>query len=222
MNKTKIITGGIIGLTILLNAGVSLAADSCNVSTSCEDLGYTSSISDCSTRNVKCPFNSSKVACLDEKISNGWNNFSSYAYWLYDGSIAFSIDDVPTSSLATNYIGGIVKKMTSGYSNQYPLDIYLGKISAGTWYSVRATCEEKGGILLGYINSTQESTINTAIQEAKDAGLQIYLSEIDRNETHWEKDFSDTTARIYTGSSGSTANKTSSYPGYCFHRFYLQ
>ncbi|MFI3241026.1 MAG: hypothetical protein R3Y43_00490 [Alphaproteobacteria bacterium] len=61
MNKTKLITGGTIGLTFLLNSGISLATDTCTISTSCEDLGYTET--SCEGNSIKCPFDTSKMYC---------------------------------------------------------------------------------------------------------------------------------------------------------------
>ncbi|MFI3241961.1 MAG: hypothetical protein R3Y43_05280 [Alphaproteobacteria bacterium] len=64
MNKRKIITGGAIGLTFLLNAGIALATDSCAISTSCEDLGYLMNETNCSGFvSIKCPFDKTKLFC---------------------------------------------------------------------------------------------------------------------------------------------------------------
>ncbi|MFI3242052.1 MAG: hypothetical protein R3Y43_05745 [Alphaproteobacteria bacterium] len=62
MNK-RIITGGTIGLTFLLNANITLATDSCSVSASCEELGYTDTDSDCDNYLI-CPFDKTQVFCV--------------------------------------------------------------------------------------------------------------------------------------------------------------
>ncbi|MFI3241544.1 MAG: hypothetical protein R3Y43_03145 [Alphaproteobacteria bacterium] len=60
MNKTKIITGGVMGLTFLLNANISFA-DTCVVASNCEELGYTDT--NCIGNALKCPFDTSKMFC---------------------------------------------------------------------------------------------------------------------------------------------------------------
>ncbi|MFI3242348.1 MAG: hypothetical protein R3Y43_07265 [Alphaproteobacteria bacterium] len=63
MNKTKIITGGTIGLTFLLNANIIFAAESCAVASSCEELGYKKTVSDCGESGLRCPFDTDKMYC---------------------------------------------------------------------------------------------------------------------------------------------------------------
>ncbi|MFI3241630.1 MAG: hypothetical protein R3Y43_03600 [Alphaproteobacteria bacterium] len=60
MNRRKIITGGVMGLTFLLNANISFA-DTCAVASNCEELGYTDT--NCIGNALKCPFDTSKMFC---------------------------------------------------------------------------------------------------------------------------------------------------------------
>ncbi|MFI3241782.1 MAG: hypothetical protein R3Y43_04370 [Alphaproteobacteria bacterium] len=60
MNKTKIIAGGTIGLTLLLNANITFA-DACAVASGCEELGYTET--KCIGSHLKCPFDLTKLFC---------------------------------------------------------------------------------------------------------------------------------------------------------------
>ncbi|MFI3241008.1 MAG: hypothetical protein R3Y43_00400 [Alphaproteobacteria bacterium] len=69
MNRIKLITGGTIGLTFLLNVGITFAADSCEVASSCEELGYTETSCTLGVSSIKCPFDSSKMYC--DKIGSG-------------------------------------------------------------------------------------------------------------------------------------------------------
>ncbi|MFI3242202.1 MAG: hypothetical protein R3Y43_06515 [Alphaproteobacteria bacterium] len=73
MKKTKLITGGIIGLTFLLNTSLASAiVDGCNVSTSCQELGYKKQTCD---NSIKCPFDPSYAYCQAETkygITSSW------------------------------------------------------------------------------------------------------------------------------------------------------
>lgn len=54
----------IIGSTSLLSAGAAWAAISCTASPSCADLGYNTTASNCSGDYLTCPFDTSKVFCI--------------------------------------------------------------------------------------------------------------------------------------------------------------
>ncbi|MFI3242057.1 MAG: hypothetical protein R3Y43_05770 [Alphaproteobacteria bacterium] len=163
MNKTKLITGGTIGLTFLLNANITLATDTCAVTSSCEALGYTKSASNC-TEYVKCPFNTSLVACTKEKLATGY-------YLLKDGRVT-NDTSIATSStvrgiVVSNYSGG-------GYS------VYVGgTTSTYDWYEARAYCIENYGgasIPSHYTLWPHITTINNALSAVSSSIPQINLS----------------------------------------------
>lgn len=60
MKKTALIIGG----ASLLGTGAAWAAITCTASPSCADLGYTTAVSDCSGDYIVCPFDTSKVSCI--------------------------------------------------------------------------------------------------------------------------------------------------------------
>lgn len=65
MKKIGLMIGGIS----LLSAGASWAAISCTAAPSCATLGYTESSGSC-TNYVACPFDTSKVACLEKDCTD--------------------------------------------------------------------------------------------------------------------------------------------------------
>ncbi|MFI3241983.1 MAG: hypothetical protein R3Y43_05395 [Alphaproteobacteria bacterium] len=96
MNK-KIITGGTIGLTFLLNANISLATDSCAVASNCEELGYTETSCTFGFSSIKCPFDSSKMHCdkIGTGISNGYcyENNELVGVQIADTNYCISLDE---------------------------------------------------------------------------------------------------------------------------------
>ncbi|MFI3241984.1 MAG: phage tail protein [Alphaproteobacteria bacterium] len=115
MNKTNIITGGIIGLTFLLNVGIASAVDNCNVSASCEDLGYTMKATQCTTgKMIKCPFNPVYAICQSASAVGDLKyslRSSDHDGWLLCNGSTYSVSEYPELSavLGSNF-GGAGKR----------------------------------------------------------------------------------------------------------------
>ncbi|MFI3242062.1 MAG: hypothetical protein R3Y43_05795 [Alphaproteobacteria bacterium] len=167
MKKTKIITGGIIGLAFLLNAGISLAADNCSVSTSCASLGYITEASNCQ-RGVHCPFDSSKVACIHEEIAIG-------DYLLSDGTFSKDPELDSGNGWTTScwggwcdIIAGVVIETTGG---GFPVTVYTSRYPASataSWSTANDECLQSQD---GYMRSTLIDPPSTSYYDTINASL---------------------------------------------------
>ncbi|MFI3241523.1 MAG: hypothetical protein R3Y43_03040 [Alphaproteobacteria bacterium] len=96
MNKIKIITGGTIGLTFLLNSGMSSATDTCTVASNCAELGYTET--SCEGNSIKCPFDTSKMYCGSTYTGPDVVSCATVGVW-------YNADGTCSSSDTSNAIG---------------------------------------------------------------------------------------------------------------------
>ncbi|MFI3241641.1 MAG: hypothetical protein R3Y43_03655 [Alphaproteobacteria bacterium] len=101
MNK-RIITGGTIGLTLLLNVNISFAAESCAVATSCDELGYTMNVDDCVKGEpyLVCPFDVNKANCRHKYC------YGVYSWEVNDTSKEITGVRIPNVNLCLSLIEG--------------------------------------------------------------------------------------------------------------------
>ncbi len=140
----KLIT--ITSAAVLSCAISASAADTCTPAPSCSELGYTQSTSSCKGgKYVKCPFDTTKVACISVEPLVGDLKYSLVSYdhdgWLLCDGREFKTSQYPKlkNLIGTNFCHKYTSRTDSNYSSSnctsgyYAIPDYRGFFLKGAW-----------------------------------------------------------------------------------------